>query len=779
MRLQKDAKAEVGTDGDDLEASIKAATKIPWLVLAGHQKDEMLLTTMGKYLVVEGKVLSGRAVWQHEKEGRGYIFYSGDFWWLSVSKEDMEAGTARGLAKVEGGDKALTPVHTATGAWRVLSADGSFAPAADIQARSPGQQPNHFHYGITVKGFKLALQIMLWDQYVLDRNGWRTGFRYTHCPWNTAAESNGYDVCELIKQYLRHIGKRHLSFVEAVMEGEIEALKPLQSEVGLANAFYSHVQQVAVTVTVESMENAEEKHSLLLQADRPATQSVWRDALLVFQKHNNDFDTDIDTILHTHLDPAELQQWLQDQYGYGSGLEEEEVSVPDFQSLVVQKTEESCRFFVDYFCIRQCLNDFSVPHVLRAIKEIGLTVVELGTNWRSNDSPLFRMFCVLEIFGTAKARGALLVCGPALQEPAQVKDLLQVATDQDCSKEVMDSRNRASCRWAEEEQTIRQYICDSVGYEKLDNLVLAAIVRGCMQSLPALFKAQGAPNVLYGLATKLYNAQEYGAAVPWAQRGLHLCEAGLESGRIQDFHQRANHLLQIGECAGRAGTATAAQVQRWFEQAKEIYGSEHIQTARCLVGLGYNVAFPAGRYHTALELGRQALSIAEAIDGSRSFHSAGALALMGAAFWMLQQYPAALEYRERWLMVLEGYYGKRAAVAEIAQALRSIGDICADQGDFDKALDCYMQAVPIAQAATGKLSDTTGMLCQSIAVTFRRTRQYDQAEHWYARTAEAFAFTYGRRNERYTLRIQRDLVEVRRRQQRGRGDRGDGRCAAS
>ena len=102
----------------------------------------------------------------------------------------------------------------------------------------------------------------------------------------------------------------------------------------------------------------------------------------------------------------------------------------------MQKTEESCRFFVDYFCIRQCLNDFSVPHVLRAIKEIGLTVVELGTNWRSNDSPLFRMFCVLEIFGTAKARGALLVCGPALQEPAQVKDLLQVATDQDCSKEL-------------------------------------------------------------------------------------------------------------------------------------------------------------------------------------------------------------------------------------------------------------------------------------------------------------------------------------------------------
>lgn len=40
-------------------------------------------------------------------------------WWVSETTADMEAGMARGLAKVGSGKKALTLIHSATGAWLV------------------------------------------------------------------------------------------------------------------------------------------------------------------------------------------------------------------------------------------------------------------------------------------------------------------------------------------------------------------------------------------------------------------------------------------------------------------------------------------------------------------------------------------------------------------------------------------------------------------------------------------------------------------------------------
>ena len=37
-------------------------------------------------------------------------------------------------------------------------------------------------------------------------------------------------------------GKSHMSFVEAVLEGEIEELRPIQKEVGTTDAFFSQVR---------------------------------------------------------------------------------------------------------------------------------------------------------------------------------------------------------------------------------------------------------------------------------------------------------------------------------------------------------------------------------------------------------------------------------------------------------------------------------------------------------------------------------------------------------
>ena len=45
-------------------------------------------------------------------------------------------------------------------------------------------------------------------------------------------------------------GKRHLSFVEAVLEGEVEELLPLQKEVGRTDGFFSQVGVAAAAGSV-------------------------------------------------------------------------------------------------------------------------------------------------------------------------------------------------------------------------------------------------------------------------------------------------------------------------------------------------------------------------------------------------------------------------------------------------------------------------------------------------------------------------------------------------
>ena len=58
--------------------------------------------------------------------------------------------------------------------------------------------------------------------------------------WNSGPV-NGYDLGVVVRQYMAGIGKRHLSFVEAVLEGKVDELLPLKDEVGSAHAFYSRI----------------------------------------------------------------------------------------------------------------------------------------------------------------------------------------------------------------------------------------------------------------------------------------------------------------------------------------------------------------------------------------------------------------------------------------------------------------------------------------------------------------------------------------------------------
>jgi hypothetical protein len=87
----------------------------------------------------------------------------------------------------------------------------------------------------------------------------------------------------------------------------------LQSEVGIADAFFSHVQAVPLVYTTESMHDAEARYELDLQQ-------------------------------HT-------------------------------------------KFFIDYCCVRQCVkNDFTAKRLIAAITVIGVTIVELGTDFFSKSA---------------------------------------------------------------------------------------------------------------------------------------------------------------------------------------------------------------------------------------------------------------------------------------------------------------------------------------------------------------------------------------------------------
>jgi len=66
---------------------------------------------------------------------------------------------------------------------------------------------------------------------------------------------------------------------------------------------------------------------------------------------------------------------------------------------------ESCFFWIDYFCLRQCRSDFDVDCTIDLIKDVGTVVAAMDTGFEY----IKRSFCVLELYG-AVSGGSNLVC---------------------------------------------------------------------------------------------------------------------------------------------------------------------------------------------------------------------------------------------------------------------------------------------------------------------------------------------------------------------------------
>eukprot|EP00935_MAST-01C_sp_MAST-1C-sp1_P002874 g2874.t1 len=454
---------------------VRKATKIvQWLVVTGKKEDAGQRRLMGEYKLVEGKWINGYGVWA-DKEGNGrYIHYasSTDEWWFSESKEDMEAGGWRVLVPT-------TEVGSSSS-----SSSASFVEAIELVIRGPGQyKGNHLLMGISKEGFVMALKVLKWHEYVRDNKDFDDG--KGGC-WNSGPK-NGYDLARvLVPSYMKSKGKSHMSFVEAVLEGEIEELRPIRKEVGTTDAFFSQVQKTSIEEKVKSLEEAVERYADVLREDREGTREMRRAALVAFyEKHAPQYASQLIGFLDGHLDHkyktnlAGFEEWINATLK-GVGIN---VTPPNLASLRATKpADQNTHFFIDFLCLRQLMNDFNLARVLEAIKVIAITVIELAADWREAEAWLHRLFCVVEGFATVNAKGKLLVVGPALKNQKKVMEWLEVATDKTRCLEMMDcgDAEKTKCFFEADTKTIRKYIKSSVGFVKTDKQVLSGVASGCM-----------------------------------------------------------------------------------------------------------------------------------------------------------------------------------------------------------------------------------------------------------------------------------------------------------
>jgi hypothetical protein len=115
------------------EEAVAMAQQARIIVLAGQEAGEPLHGMMGAYVLMEGKLMGGRCVWQREGAGlEAYIYFVGigGQWFVNSIKANMESGTAAGCMNVV--SAAMTP-DAATEQWRV-AVGGAFQDAPQVTA---------------------------------------------------------------------------------------------------------------------------------------------------------------------------------------------------------------------------------------------------------------------------------------------------------------------------------------------------------------------------------------------------------------------------------------------------------------------------------------------------------------------------------------------------------------------------------------------------------------------------------------------------------------------
>ena len=109
------------------------------LVVEGQEEGEVQHGMMGRYELMEGKVVNGRGVWQRKKGKEGqkemYLYYASTQEWFIGTKATMEAGEATGYVRSAATASALTPDQAAAGKWQAVDR-GKFTKAPKVRVRA-------------------------------------------------------------------------------------------------------------------------------------------------------------------------------------------------------------------------------------------------------------------------------------------------------------------------------------------------------------------------------------------------------------------------------------------------------------------------------------------------------------------------------------------------------------------------------------------------------------------------------------------------------------------
>jgi hypothetical protein len=120
-------------------------------------------------------------------------------------------------------------------------------------------------------------------------------------------------------------------------------------------------------------------------------------------------------------------------------------------------------FWVDYFCLRQCVSDFDVPRTVQLIKRIGCLLADVDDHLEY----LNRSFCVLEMFGAVAGNAKILMQTNFSQQEMEQAEL---------KKRPIDVKN-AKTRYQKDKRTVDQFIEGDRGFDKFNEAITEAVIK--------------------------------------------------------------------------------------------------------------------------------------------------------------------------------------------------------------------------------------------------------------------------------------------------------------
>jgi tetratricopeptide (TPR) repeat protein len=372
----------------------------------------------------------------------------------------------------------------------------------------------------------------------------------------------------------------------------------------------------------------------------------------------------------------------------------------------------------------------------------------LGADVLAPNALLRRAFCVLESFATIKGKGVLLVCGPALEEPAQMLKLAELAADSVECKTVMNSRT-AKCRWEDEAIKIKAYINRTVGFSRLDKVVLAAIVSSILRSAESVFaeREDGGASILRAVGWMVYECGDYAAALGLLEKALVKGEAayGAEAMEIADT------VYMIGRCCSKMAREDSEGVgEEWFERDLRIqtqeHGEEHASTARSLLGGIGKIRHGKGWDEEPLASCEVAIQRIKAAERPEDYADdyADALGLIGNTHSAILTDRGCLEWSHRSVEVREAKHGRDHVLA--AGALGNMAVAYGKLGDTERGMGLNLRVLGIQERAKGPLSREAGITCSNIGTAYENVGNYAEMASWCKRAVEALEYTIGSAN---------------------------------